>query len=271
MKIILLVLLVAQSVFADDLLDRVVTSVSGEAITESEIRDFAAEQGVTLPRTLTKSDPALGSVLQGIVFLRLLDQEAARFQVSVSDAEVESYIGAVKAQNGFSNQSDFAEELRTQGYSVDAYRRQVRMELLRARVLSAVTRTKVHISEEEVEGHLPEVDESSLSLEEYTVSSDEKMSPEMVVSEGKKRDLGVVDVSELKPEIAQALQSVEEGELAGPVGMKYFRLVKGGNSSERKKMREKLKERLFEARRKEVVDEYLTRELPKRYDIQTYL
>jgi len=139
------------------LIDKVIAVVNDDVIT---IRDL--DRAVNLQRSVSEFLPTdverpqteterQRSVLESLVDLTLVLQEAKKLSLSVPDAEVEREVARVKQQNKWSD-GDLEQAVRKIGYtSLADYRDNVRRELLRVRMLGTKLGGRVRVTEAEVD------------------------------------------------------------------------------------------------------------------------
>ncbi len=134
------------------LVDRVVAVVNGEIITWSEVESatdrLLAQAGPKAP----EREDARRIVLDSLINDILVRQEAERLQVRVSDAEIESEVRAFKARRRLSD-AEFQHGLTLQGISLEEFKKQLRDEILRRRILNLMVQRKVVVTDEEVQAY----------------------------------------------------------------------------------------------------------------------
>lgn len=93
------------------------------------------------------------SVLDRLIDKCLTDQKIKSLGIKIGDDEVRQSIEEVKKQNGNMNQQQLLAALKSQGYTYEQYERQIREQLERLRLVSMEVRSKVYVSEREVEDY----------------------------------------------------------------------------------------------------------------------
>ncbi len=246
---------------ADDttvaMVDCVAASVDGKPIT---LRDVSSRLGAT--RSISADDFANDSrakdALEMMIVERLIEEEAAARGLSVSDAEVDRYTNEVAARNNMSR-SEFENALSLRNTNVEDYRTQVRVDILRSRLLSQLSQEGVPVTEEDVALYLHEnptltksgskvrlrqvtvgfgtrtPDEARARIEEARESLLSGRSFEDVAleySEGSEASdggsLGLVAEEDLNPQIFEALLSLDTGAVSPIVSLpdsyRFFRV-----------------------------------------------
>ncbi len=143
------------------LLDRIVAVVNGEVIAWSELMEFIPAQMLESVETLPaeKKEMAISLIesesLDKMIEARLQLQEAKRLRLSVGDAEVDAAIDDIKAKYEL-NDDDLLKTLEGQKLTFERYRSNLKEQLIVSRVVNDVVKSKVVVSEEEVDERLKE-------------------------------------------------------------------------------------------------------------------
>lgn len=139
---------------APRLLEQIVAIVNNEIILHSEwLQRFEAikpqlEQIVDTDERERKAKTLKWDVLQAMVDDKLLEQKARTLQISVTDAEVDALMKQTRERYKLS-ESDFAEELKKQGYSLESYKVMIRKELGKHQLMGRELRQKIRIAKED--------------------------------------------------------------------------------------------------------------------------
>ncbi|MDF1564528.1 MAG: peptidylprolyl isomerase [Deltaproteobacteria bacterium] len=138
---------------AEQVIDRVVAVVGRKVVTLSEVetRVQLSRQLGTMAGSDTKAQQR--RALQELIDEALLEAEVEGMQIEVADAEVEAAITELRRQNGL-DEASFARAIAMQGYTLDAYRKEVAAQLRRARLINSEVRSKVQISDADIDGVL---------------------------------------------------------------------------------------------------------------------
>ena len=125
----------------------IAATVNEEPITTVEVDKEAAlmqKELQQLPAAERKS-----AVLNRLIDKKLIDQKIKELDVRVSDDEVNAAIEDVKKQNGISQQA-LEQALAGQGISFPQYKKQLKEQLERIRLMSQEVRAKIQVSEPEM-------------------------------------------------------------------------------------------------------------------------
>jgi parvulin-like peptidyl-prolyl isomerase len=120
--------------------------------------------------------------LDALIMEKLVETEASQKRLSTSDAEVTDYIQEVARRNGLS-QAAFEDALKSQGQSVDGYKQQVKVDILKTKLASTIARGGTSISESEIDEYLKTHSElssntASLKLRHILVSREQRSEDE---------------------------------------------------------------------------------------------
>lgn len=133
--------------------DRIVAVVNGEVITLKQLDSrvdvlWKAQQG----RGITK-EALRGKVLEALVDQELINQAAKARGVFVTDSDVSMALESIKRENNLTD-AQFQASLAKSGTTEAAFRDDLRVELLRNRVLGAQVMSKIVVTDSEVAAFL---------------------------------------------------------------------------------------------------------------------
>ena len=157
----LLFLLCATLSFADDYVDRIVAVVNDDSITLSELekegRQYFENIRTKAPageveRTLEK---ARGEILSSLIDNLIVRQEAAKFGITVEEAEIDEATNQVLSRNN-ATLEEFRRELASAGVSEEEYRENLRNQILQSKLIGFQVRSRIVITEEDMEKYYQE-------------------------------------------------------------------------------------------------------------------
>ncbi|MFP3983198.1 MAG: SurA N-terminal domain-containing protein [Desulfurivibrionaceae bacterium] len=140
------------------LLDRVVAVVNTEVITLSELDKEAAPFLNQIKGDVSDSgfknqlNQIRQKVLKKMIDHELIRQEAEDENIRVSKEEVNQALARIAESNNASIE-EIKDELRSSGASLDNYRKNIRMQILRSRLINRNIRGKIVISDEQIEDY----------------------------------------------------------------------------------------------------------------------
>jgi peptidyl-prolyl cis-trans isomerase SurA len=149
--------LFAGSAVRADTVDRIVANVNGEIILYSELQEQLKLMTKYVPN-LDLTDPAKRSqaehdVLNQLIHQKLTDAEAKRLNVVVTKTEVDATLERM-VQDNHTTQAQLEASLKAEGQSIDKVRDQIRRDLERSRLMERVLKSKVMITDKQVDDFL---------------------------------------------------------------------------------------------------------------------
>lgn len=140
---------------SQDIIERVVAVVNDEAIWLSEVRKRAMPflEAVLDEPTDVRRDAALQTlyvrIAKELVNEELIEEAAREMQLRVTNAEIDRGIENLQTQNGLT-EDQFWQAVGQQGFTETEYRRAMRRQVLRLKVLNTRLRDRINVSEAEV-------------------------------------------------------------------------------------------------------------------------
>jgi parvulin-like peptidyl-prolyl isomerase len=155
LAVAVLVLALAAGSTAADVVERVVATVDNEAIFLSDLRTRAAPFLPQVANAATDTErkarlkELYEELLNYLIDEQLIRQLATSSGVRITDADVSNAIENLRMQNNLTEQQ-FQQALVQQGLTEAQYRRDLKRQLLRLKVLNERVRSRVNVTEEEV-------------------------------------------------------------------------------------------------------------------------
>lgn len=228
-------------------IDGIVASVDDKPIT---LHDITARLNPQRRLTMAEAakDPEALKVLDEVIFEKLLEEEAKTKRLVVADSDVEDYIREVAQRNNLTP-TEFEAALAREGRTLSTYKHQVRVDILRAKLSSSISRGGISSTETEIDQYLenhPELrgSENTIKLHHIVISKVGR-SPEQVqakiteitttlaggaeftevaqrlsdtaASSPDGSLLGVISPQDLSPAISEAVSGLEKGKYSKPV------------------------------------------------------
>lgn len=141
--------------------DRIVAVVNDEIITLSELN----EEGAPYFQELIKKAPSeqlqaemeklKQEILSHLIDLRLIEQQAAKLEIKISDEEINQTIDTMLAEN-HATKEDMQKDLASKGLSTEQYKKQLKSQMLQSRLISREIRSKVVITDDKVNQYYKE-------------------------------------------------------------------------------------------------------------------
>jgi peptidyl-prolyl cis-trans isomerase SurA len=153
---LLLLLCYAARVRAETL-ERIVAEVNGDIILYGDVQE-QVKLLTKLSPNVNLQDPdqkakAEREVLTNLIRQRLAEQEVKRLKIKVSKGEVDKAFEDMKRENGFTD-AQLEVTLSREGQSLKDFREKIRLELERSRLMERAIKSKIVISDEQVNARL---------------------------------------------------------------------------------------------------------------------
>ncbi|MFW5731185.1 MAG: SurA N-terminal domain-containing protein [Desulfonatronovibrionaceae bacterium] len=277
---------------ADTLVNRIVALVNGKTVT---LLDLDARlkyiMGVLENSDVSDMPPeslelARRQVLDQMVNDILIMEQAERFQINVSQADLEKHVQKVREENNMSAR-EFQDYLQSQGLTMEKYKSQIKDSILRQRVLNMMVRRKVVVTREEIESfyqensheftrdrevHLRVIlvpdQETARAIRDRIIGQEmdfetaaRKFSKGPNSSEG--GDLGMIKWDQLAPEWKNALQDVRQGNMTdaftvnGSVALIKLEKDNSAGTVPLEQVEDKIRERVFDDKLDQRLEEYI--------------
>lgn len=136
------------------LLDWVVAVVDANVILESEVDQMAIPSfrepvDLSTEEGRRKLDAHRRKVLDQLIEKQLIAHQAKEMKVTVTEEEVRKAIDEVKKNNNLDD-ATFTEALKQQGFAMDAYKKQLKQQILELKVVNQAVRSRISVGDEEV-------------------------------------------------------------------------------------------------------------------------
>lgn len=243
-----------------DVIERVVAVVNDDAIFLSDLRTKAApflERATRLP-TERQRQAAIRTVyeqvLEVLINQRLILQAAEEDDITVSSADVDEALATMRREAGL-GEEDFWAAVADQGFvSREAFRRNIREQLLQYRVINARVRSRVNITEDDVRARYAEMVAQARRSARFTAADivvpfgASPTATELAAARRRAEairaeitdvddfedameahrgfELGTLDEGDLEPDLEAALAALEEGAVSPAVrGSRAFHIL----------------------------------------------
>ena len=238
-------------------------------------------------------------VLNEMIVAKLIEQEAKRLKIKVSDSEVENYIRLIKDSNKLTKEK-LNEQLQLQELNIKKIREKIRLNILRNHILQYMVQRKVAVTDEDIKRYyqehrqefvLPEEivfqlvllstqGEADLFFQSVQAGKTDFGSFVKKYSDGLETDkdgnIGPVDLNKLDTSLRQRLESLKEGEVgepfifAGKYAVAKCIRIEVKDVASHEAVREKIREILFKKLGEKRFDEFL-QELRSKAIVETLL
>lgn len=128
----------------------VLARVNGEAVNRADLERAVRvlEQRAGRPVPAEQRDQVVRGVLDQLVAVRLLTQEARARKIAVSDADIDQRIAALRKQ--FPSEDDFTKAISSRGTTLENLKQEARQELSVAKMLQAEVGPKISVQDADV-------------------------------------------------------------------------------------------------------------------------
>lgn len=140
-QVLLLFLLLTALPSQAKVVDYIAAVVNGEPILYSEIVSYAKENGI----------PDLRVARDKVIEKEILLTQAKSEGLKVSDSEVERALKDFMDKSGIKNEEELKELLSKEGLTLDDFKEKIREQLLIAKLIAKDVKSKINVSEGEVE------------------------------------------------------------------------------------------------------------------------
>ncbi|MCA9678693.1 MAG: peptidylprolyl isomerase [Kofleriaceae bacterium] len=137
------------------LVDRVVAVINDAVVLASELDVrllpmLADLEGISDPgEQQRRLDKLRGQVLEDMINEELIVQAAGEARIEVDPKEVDAALTEIKQQNKLSD-DEFAEAITAQGFTMAAYKNDLRRQLTRLKAVNQIVRGRVNVTDEDV-------------------------------------------------------------------------------------------------------------------------
>lgn len=195
---LLVACITAGNTYAQTLVDRVAIIVNDESILQSEVQDRLNQLEAQIESQGAQLPPAsvlMPQLLERIVVDSIQDQMADRYQIKVSDADVNEAMSRIASRQNMTFQQYVAELQKTSNPA--AIREQIRQELKHYQLQQRVLASRVQVSQQEVQDFLNskealENQNIEYKLRHILLQLNERATPEEV-AEKKEQALALID------------------------------------------------------------------------------
>jgi peptidyl-prolyl cis-trans isomerase SurA len=173
MGIFLLIGILSPSVARTEIVDRVAAVVNNDIILQSEVDRLMAPIQTTLRQNgyfdnqivsiLSEQRPR---VIEQMIFEKLTDQQAERNKIQIGDAEVNNHIRRMMEINGLNDQS-LRQMLEVDGISYEEYRKKIRDQLLRTKLVNYEVKSKIVITDLDIKAAYDKNNERYSGVTQY--------------------------------------------------------------------------------------------------------
>ena len=142
-----------------EIVDRIVAVVNDDIITLFELNlsfkpyaDKIRERGYPLEEESKVLFKTREDILNQLIEQKITDQEIKRFKLSIGEKEIDQTIERIKEANYYTDE-DLRAVLAKDGLTMEEYRKQVKEQILRKRLVNLKVTSKIVITEEDIKSY----------------------------------------------------------------------------------------------------------------------
>jgi peptidyl-prolyl cis-trans isomerase SurA len=237
-----------------EVVERILAVVNDDVITKSEVDQMAKAMQAQPGMQMVSGKELEKKLLDAMITQKLALTEAKRRGITVADKEVQAAFDDFKKRNNIPDDATLDKALVREGMTVKGLKKQMHDQMLTERLMSIVAAGKAIVSDKQVhdfyDKEFPKTSGGQVHLKilnmPYPPGATEaqkeevKKKAEMILQENRKgvsweqlrdkysvmlQDMGLINESDLDPELVQFLGKVKTGETAPIQTLKGFQLV----------------------------------------------
>jgi len=293
------VLIAGGSAFASEqLVERIVAVVGNETILQSELDSGTEKLREEMKKRGKESEigtpeQVRTNVLDQLINQKLVDAEIEKRGLAADDRTVDGAVETVMQQNSIRNVADLRKALAQEGLTLEAYRTSLKKQIETSRLMNDAIRPRVRITDEDIDAaykrkSLTEGERSLVRLRMILKKKGKGKDGEHAMlllrkkiaagvpfgrvadketegpGKGSGGALGLVDPSEMKPILGNAVRNLKVGEISDVISAEegYYLLlaeerVKAGDAPLTKEAREELREELTQLETEREFDSFI--------------
>ncbi|HSG31170.1 MAG TPA: peptidylprolyl isomerase [Thermodesulfobacteriota bacterium] len=283
-----LIIMITGICYATEVIDRIVAVVNDDLITLSDLNRYIS----SIPPGTAEIDR--DRVLNDLVEQMILEQEAAKLGITVSDPEIDMSIENIRTKAGMSHEQ-MEEMLKKENLTKEQFRKQWRLQIISGKLVNSIVKGRVAVTDDEIEnlykeyyGNIENSDEVQIA---HILISVNEQQPERALekasriaelaksgndfsklvaeysddtfSKEKEGVLGYFKKGELVSELEAVVAITEVGEVSGPVQTASgFHIIKVLNrntldSNSVDTYREQLRQEIYKKKVAEELQKYI--------------
>jgi peptidyl-prolyl cis-trans isomerase SurA len=278
-----------------EVIDKVVATVNQEAITQYEldkvIHNYQLQQEAAKgPKSTPAGAELRKEALDHLIDETLLNQEIDKQGIKVNDEDVNQAIESILKRNNISL-DQLKKEIASKGTSYEDYRADLKSQIRRLRYIGQIVGGKIRVSDEDIQSfmdqnsdklknvsqvHIAQIAVPFESGSEAGVKKAGAQAQEIykkvkaggdfdsLMKEGGagSGDLGTVSFSGLAPQVSNALQALDAGQVSEPIRTQAGYIIvkmldRPGGIQASEQVKAQLKDRIYEAKMQEELQHYV--------------
>ena len=190
------------------IVEKIVAIVNGDIITLTELREISVPylEKMKLKFSLENDEEQIEEIekriLDQLIDEKLVKQEADRLEIVVDDKEVDIAVRDVMSKNNIAK-DQFEQVLLEEGLTFEDYRKQLKDQMQKMRLLDQEIKSKIQITEKEVEKYYKE------NMDDYNTPPEVRIQQILLIipSEASEQE-----INQIREKANGILQKIKEGE-----------------------------------------------------------
>ncbi|MGD8512829.1 MAG: peptidylprolyl isomerase [Deltaproteobacteria bacterium] len=178
-----------------EVVDRIVAIVNEDVITLSELSEAAEPYARKIGDAFYEPEEerrmlfkVREEILNKMIDQTLTNQESKRLGISVLESEVEQRLEKIKSDK-FLTEEDLQQALAAEGYTLEEYRKKMKEQMLRIKLINVEVKSKIAITEEEIRGDYDKHKETYQEKNKYHLRTILFRVPDLATAEEKEGTL----------------------------------------------------------------------------------
>jgi peptidyl-prolyl cis-trans isomerase SurA len=161
--VLILIPLIIKSASAKEIIDGVLAVVNGDVITLSDFTKRLPSENANMSPQEEKK------ILDQMIDQKLLEQEAERLGISVTDSEVDAAIDSIKSRYNLTEEQ-MQQVMKKENLTPEGFREQWKLQLLSNKIIGTRIRGQIAVTEDEINKYYEENYGETESLEEAKIA-----------------------------------------------------------------------------------------------------
>ncbi len=191
------------------IVEKIVAIVNGDIITLSELREISVPylEKMQLKFSLENDEEQIKEIekriLDQLIDEKLVKQEADRLEIAVDDKEVDIAVRDVMSKNNIAK-DQFEQVLLEEGLTFEDYRKQLKEQMQKMRLLDQEIKSKIQITEKEVEKYYKE------NMDDYNTPPEVSIQQILLIIPSEASEQEINQIREKANGIAQKIREGED-------------------------------------------------------------
>lgn len=138
-----------------DIVEGIIGTINNEVFTVQDLIKLFPYYGIKLEKSenrldyILKKEEALKKTWEKLVEEKVLEFETQRLGIEVKKEDINRVIDEIKKQQGIKDE-EFLKKLEDEGFSLEGYKRYLKIQISKAKIIEAIIKPRVHIDERQL-------------------------------------------------------------------------------------------------------------------------